>query len=726
MEKEDIDVESKRVDDSAQVDDALRYLNHEDTTIMSEIDEKKLVRKIDWMIVPLMCQLCRRDGDQFSLLALVFYVTYLAFELPTGYLMQRLPTAKYLGVNVILWGLIVACNAAADNFGGLIALRVMLGCFESSVAPALNLITTMWYKKNEQPLRVGFWYVGTGTGTIIGSLLSFGFQHYRGSSFHSWQIMFLVVGLVTITVGIVVVFLLPDNPMKSRLSHDEKIWAIERLRENQTGIENKRFKPKQALECFQDVKTWLLVVITIASTVPNGAVSSFQATVIKSLGFSSEQTALLSIPSGTIGCISVMGACYCASRFNQRAIFIVLVLLPGGILGGGLLAFLPSDYKIGRLMGNYLTNCIGASLPLLYSWVGCNYAGHTKKVTMNAVLLMAFCLGNIIGPETFRDKDKPEYTPAKIAIVATCAIAIVFTIILRFVLAAENKRRDQKHMGDQHKENQEFLDMTDKENPEFRYRLNRINHTTHNSDYKAQRPQLAKLLQLQHSTQETTGFFDHHSIKLPSPSIVIQITEIMFLSRTAGTLARRAAPQARAAVARRAFTISVVRRDAKHDVAATPAGEGKIKVFHEVKTETDLLAPGAKPGTVPTDLEQSTGLERLEILGKMEGVDIFDMKPLDSSRLGTLENPIMVKSMGDEQYAGCTGVPADSHPVKWLTMTRSDPIERCPECGNVLKMEYVGPADDPHGHHVEHSNGRYNHSEPKIMADFIPKEYRWT
>ena len=55
----------------------------------------------------------------------------------------------------------------------------------------------------------------------------------------------------------------------------------------------------------------------------------------------------------------------------------------------------------------------------------------------------------------------------------------------------------------------------------------------------------------------------------------------------------------------------------------------------EIKTEEDLIPPGAKPGTVPTDLEQSTGLERLEILGKMQGVDIFDMRPLDASRTGT-------------------------------------------------------------------------------------------
>ena len=129
----------------------------------------------------------------------------------------------------------------------------------------------------------------------------------------------------------------------------------------------------------------------------------------------------------------------------------------------------------------------------------------------------------------------------------------------------------------------------------------------------------------------------------------------------------------------------------------------------EVKSEEDLLPPGAPPGSVPTDLEQATGLERLEILGKMQGVDIFDMRPLDASRkgmrsapdahyeqfwswensmcyttlgnsftcrntkapllIGTLDNPIMVRSFGDEQYAGCTGYPADSHWTIWLTVS---------------------------------------------------------
>lgn len=106
----------------------------------------------------------------------------------------------------------------------------------------------------------------------------------------------------------------------------------------------------------------------------------------------------------------------------------------------------------------------------------------------------------------------------------------------------------------------------------------------------------------------------------------------------------------------------------------------RIHLNADIKTEEDLFGPGARPGTVPTDLEQATGLERLEILGKMEGVDIFDMRPLDASRKGTMENPIMVRSAGDEQYAGCTGSPADSHVVTWLGVSDEPICHGCAQC----------------------------------------------
>ena len=154
----------------------------------------------------LILHLCKYPWSTYGFEVLIddssFYVSYLALEFPHGYGMQRLPTAKYLGAAVILWGLVTALTCVCKNYGALVVTRVLLGCFESAVAPSLILITSMWYKKNEQPLRTGIWYLGVGMGTIIGSLISFGFQHYYSPTFTSWQIMFLVVGLVTVAVGI--------------------------------------------------------------------------------------------------------------------------------------------------------------------------------------------------------------------------------------------------------------------------------------------------------------------------------------------------------------------------------------------------------------------------------------------------------------------------------------------------------------------------------------------
>ncbi|KAJ2905915.1 uncharacterized protein MKZ38_003703 [Zalerion maritima] len=188
-------------------------------------------------------------------------------------------------------------------------------------------------------------------------------------------------------------------------------------------------------------------------------------------------------------------------------------------------------------------------------------------------------------------------------------------------------------------------------------------------------------------------------------------TATMFLQRSAIIAARRAAATP---IVRRTITTTVVRRDAKQPAKTedTPA----MKALGDIRTDEDLIGPGAKPGTVPTDLDQATGLERLEILGKMEGVDVFNMKPLDASRKGTLSEPIMVRSAGEEQYAGCTGYPADSHVVTWLTMSRERPVNRCPECGSVYKMEYVGPTDD-HGH------DHHGYVEPKTFADYVKPKY---
>jgi len=142
----------------------------------------------------------------------------------------------------------------------------------------------MWYTRSEQTLRMGIWYQGSSIAPIVSTLASYGFLFYDKKHDHdhfkSWQILFLLFGLVTIAIGILVFFFLPDSPMKSRFSHAEKVAILERVRDNETGIENKHLKWKQVKEVLPDVKTWMMSLIVILTNVPNGAVSSFNDIII--------------------------------------------------------------------------------------------------------------------------------------------------------------------------------------------------------------------------------------------------------------------------------------------------------------------------------------------------------------------------------------------------------------------------------------------------------------
>ncbi|KAF9173105.1 Cytochrome c oxidase subunit 4 [Mortierella sp. AD011] len=124
---------------------------------------------------------------------------------------------------------------------------------------------------------------------------------------------------------------------------------------------------------------------------------------------------------------------------------------------------------------------------------------------------------------------------------------------------------------------------------------------------------------------------------------------------------------------------------------------------HEVKVSQ---GPGAAPGAVATDLDQATGLERAELLGKMQGKDIFDLAPLEFSVRGTKANPTIIHSRDPVRYVGCTGVGEETHEVRWLLIDETHEFDRCDQCGNVYKWAAYEPDENfpavEKGHHHHH------------------------
>ncbi|SCU79366.1 LADA_0B00188g1_1 [Lachancea dasiensis] len=412
-------------------------------------------------------------GDQFSDLGTIFYVGYLVAEPLSGFLIQKLPVGKFLGLNVTLWGMVVCFHAATKSYYGLMIVRVLLGVFEASVAGCLIIITGMWWTKPEQSRRTGLWYMQIGTGQVVGALLSFGFQHVSDTKLASWQILFIFMGCLTVVVGILTVCFMPDNIQKSTfLSEIEKAEAAEHVKVNQISAENKTVKIAQLKELLvHDKQTWVLFLITILTMITNGTVSNFTGVIISSFGYSNEKATIFQIPSGAVSIIATLACCYLAGHVGQRCYIMGAVCVPS-IVGAILLLALDQNHRVGKLFGVYLLNSAPAILPMIYNWNSVNTSGHTKRVSRNALTLMAFCVGNLIGPQMFKNNDAPNYTPAKIALIAQLAIAIVLCLCLRAIVVAENKRRDEECTGldpEVLRRDTTTLDLTDLEDITFRY-----------------------------------------------------------------------------------------------------------------------------------------------------------------------------------------------------------------------------------------------------------------
>ncbi|KAJ7672495.1 major facilitator superfamily domain-containing protein [Mycena polygramma] len=486
---------------STSLDKAIVYLEKQSETASDEeaaAAHVRLVRKIDRHIVPIALAaytlqfLDKVDlkyaavmgltadlnliGNNFNNVGSATYIANLVAEVPTAYIVQKVRPGKWLGVNIVLWGIVTACTAAVTNYHGLLACRILIGILEAATPPCLMLITSIWYTKSEAIWRFAIWYGGLGVAQILGGLISWGFQQVTHEALAGWRIMFIVLGCVTVVAGTWALLCMPDSPMQATwLTEAEKRAAIQRVAVNQTGIKNTHFKWRHIRELVLDPQIWFLTSMTILPSMSSGVITLYSTTLIRNFGFSAKRSALLNMPSGVVTLLSCLAAAYLGHKSENRALvfagFSVLAAL-----GSALMSFLPSSHRAGLLAGIYLVNMETVTLFLNFSLTTANVAGQTKRVSTNAPIAGAFAVGNIIGPQLFKPKDAPQFIPAKVVLLVTQTVGALFAVGLRVYYGRQNRARDavkkmEMENGESKEiENIEWLNLTDHENKTFRYR----------------------------------------------------------------------------------------------------------------------------------------------------------------------------------------------------------------------------------------------------------------
>ena len=458
----------------------------------------RLVRRIDFHIMPLICivyflqyidktaisyasvtgilQSTGLEKNQFNWVASIFFFGQLAFEFPTIRLMQLFPLAKYVSINVTLWGAVLSCMAACKSYSGLLACRFFLGVLEAAIVPAWVLFTSQWYTKEEQAFRVGIWFAVCGAAQMFGGYFAYGVATHVGNdpnaALKGWQIIFLFLGLLTALVGVSFWFIMPDSPAVAKfLNKEEKALHLERIRHNEQGIGSQEFKWSHVWEAVVDPMTWLYAFWIFAANIPNSIATSFGNILVKGMGYTGTESLLLVTPLGAWEIVALVGLTYGAMKTKQRLYFCIAGHIPA-IIGAILMA---TTEKVPALVGYYTTGGIPIGWTTILGLQSSNVAGSTKKVTVACIGTIAYTVGNIISPHTFQARDAPRYLPAKISICIIYFLITVDLVIMRWVFVQRNKKRDAEKaaQGNAHKveDNHEFFDLTDLQNKEFRYEL---------------------------------------------------------------------------------------------------------------------------------------------------------------------------------------------------------------------------------------------------------------
>ncbi|KAM0544704.1 hypothetical protein ACHAPJ_011691 [Fusarium lateritium] len=346
------------------------------------------------------------------------YIGILFVEYPQNYIIARVPVAKYLSFSIIAWSLVLGCHAATSNIKGLITVRTLLGIFESACQPAFVVLSGMWYRREEQASRVTY-------------------------------------------------------------CEEDKRLMVERVRDNQTGIQNKTFKKEQIYEAIKDPQTWCYAAIQFCTTFPTSGLGAFANIVIKeAFHFSTLQTQLLAMVLGFYIIIVLLGSVYLVKKWNQN-IYTMLGFVVPSFIGTILIMTIKNtnfSTSVGLLICYYITLSFWSAQTLGLSMMSRNVAGQTKKTFVIANNFIWWSAGNAAGSQVFLAKEAPTYHTAFSSHLGCYALLVIVLVFFRWHLSRENKKRDElaaagvREAADDRMVHA-FEDLTDRENPNFRYVL---------------------------------------------------------------------------------------------------------------------------------------------------------------------------------------------------------------------------------------------------------------
>lgn len=411
-------------------------------------------------------------GNQYGNAVTVFYATYIFFE-PLGSNLLKIIGPRYMMTcGLLCWGAITLGTGFINNYSQLLAVRLLLGCFESTVYPSVNMYLTICFRRTQLAKRFSYVFFASCLASSFGGLISYGCSHLDGAhGFRGWRWIYIIEGSLTLGSIPLVYFMISQKLEDSWFfTEEEKAYIVERYNTLDTFDVNEKFSWKEAKRAVMDPKTWISGVIQFCVNLTSYGMGVFFPIIIAGLGFSNVRAQLMTVPVYFLTAISYIVAARISDKLVLRSPFVLASCITGIT---GLSIVIGAKQNGVRYFGIFVI-AIGlyVSTSMNVVWLNSNTANFFKRATSVGFNQLVGNATGVVSGQIFRTQDKPRYLLGLAVCLGGQGLAIVVILFEIWYLRRLNKlREDQLEQARQ--QGVELPDRKDlgDENVYFRYTL---------------------------------------------------------------------------------------------------------------------------------------------------------------------------------------------------------------------------------------------------------------
>ncbi|KAI9896618.1 hypothetical protein N3K66_008790 [Trichothecium roseum] len=432
---------------------------------------KAVLRKLDWRFLPvitamlLMSYLDRINVSNARLAGMqedmhmtdvewsagisLFYVGYIISQIPANVVIAKGRPRVILPCVMLAWSVVTICMPAAKSPWAFMLCRFLVGVTEGPFLPGVALMSSSWYTKQETPYRMAIWHAGNIVSNVFSGLLAAGILTNMDNiaNLHSWQWFLLLEGIVSILVGLIGFWGLPnfpDNTGGGYFTEEETQMAQYRQLVSAGGIseDNEGGYWDGFWQACKDPFTWLFAAMHFCLIIAQ-SFKDFFPSIVDTLGFNKTITYFIQAPPYVVAYIATLLVSWSSGRYLEHCFHIIGAML--ACLIGAVIMI--STLNVGARYFSLFLLCTGPFIGLNIQIPWETTVVPRPRTKRAALIAIANCVSSVshwFSPYFFLRSQEPRYETGGGIIITGCGLSIIICLVTRWYCQKKNKEIEKE------------------------------------------------------------------------------------------------------------------------------------------------------------------------------------------------------------------------------------------------------------------------------------------